>query len=144
VGLHERARLGVDRGRQRAGEDALRELLELLLGDVPQPGSRRGDEAREAEAPELEACRAQHRVGQVAGAHPPARQPVAQERHRREAGDQGAVHVEEGAHRRPGGALVDLAGQVGVERHTKPSQKIPPRGAGGRDSAGFPPDSRLG
>src|SRR5205823_9428088 len=47
VGLHERARLGVDRGRQRAREDALRELLELLLRDVAQPGGRGGDRSEE-------------------------------------------------------------------------------------------------
>src|SRR5439155_240790 len=39
---------------------------------------------------------------------------------------------------------VDRAGQVGVERHTKASWKIPPPGAGGRGAAGFPPGAGLG
>ena len=55
VRLHEPAGLGVDRGRDRAREDALGELLELLLGDVAQPRRRRRDESREADAAELEA-----------------------------------------------------------------------------------------
>jgi len=65
-GLHQRARLGVDHGGDRAREDALAELLELPLGDVAQPGCRRRDEPREADAPELEADRVGESVGDVA------------------------------------------------------------------------------
>src|SRR5207248_4040615 len=40
VGGDERARLGVDRTRDRAREDALGDLLELALGYVAQPSGR--------------------------------------------------------------------------------------------------------
>src|SRR5439155_416373 len=117
VGLTEPAGLGVDRGRDRAREDALGELLELLLGDVAQPRRRRRDESREADAAELEAEAVQQRVDDVARGHPAAEQPVAQEGDGREAGDERAVDVEEGPHPGSGGALVDVVHDVGGERH---------------------------
>src|SRR5207249_75768 len=119
VGLHQGARLGVDRRRARAREDALRQLLELLLGHAAQPGRRRGDQRGEADAPELEAQTVRHRAGDVARTHPPAEQAVAQERDRREARDERAVDVEEGAHRGSRGALLDVARDVGGEGHDR-------------------------
>src|SRR5581483_4153679 len=48
VRLHDGARLGVDRRRDRLREDALGELLELALRHVAEPGGGRGDEPRES------------------------------------------------------------------------------------------------
>src|SRR5207249_4194597 len=59
----------------------------------------------------------EQRAADVARAHPAVEQPVAQERHRREARDQRAVDVEEGAHRGAARALLDLVRDVGGEGH---------------------------
>ena len=117
VGLHQRARLGVDHGGDRAREDALAELLELPLGDVAQPGCRRRDEPRETDAPELEADRVGESVGDVARAHPSGEEPVAHEGHRREAGDQRPVDVKERGDPGALGTLLDLVREPGVECH---------------------------
>src|SRR5206468_3357712 len=110
---------------------------------------RRSDQPGEADAPELEADAVQHRGGDVARAHPPAQQAVAQERDRREARDERAVDVEEGAHRGSGRALLDVARDVGGEGHGRgcPGQWIVrarPSGVtpAGYDVVAIPPSRR--
>jgi len=106
-------------------------LLELLLRHVAQPGGGRGDQAREAEAPELEARRAELSRRPGRGRAFP---PLASRSRRNATAEKPAISVPSTSKKAPtaapAGALVDLAGQVGVERHTKPSWKIPPPGPG--------------
>src|SRR6185369_14717240 len=71
----------------------------------------------EPDLPQLEERRRGERLAELPRAHPAGPHVLADEVRRREARDQRTVEVEEGCDPRPGWTGVDLAREVGVQRH---------------------------
>ena len=117
VRVHQGARLGMDARRERVAKQLLAELHHLGLVQAGERACARGDEAREADRAELVARRGHREIAPGLGTEAPRANPVAHERDRREAGDQGAVEVEKGRRLGPALAGIDLPGQIGIRGH---------------------------
>src|SRR5262245_26355245 len=114
---HDRAGLGIDLRREAVGVETLADLLHRRLGFALQQSSGLGEELVEPELAELEAEAGDRGEREAGGSDAAADQPVEQEGHDREAGDEGAVEIEEGSDRGPRGSLVDLPRDVFEPRH---------------------------
>src|SRR5262249_10703284 len=117
VGPHEGTRLREDLGRERLQEHALGDLFRVCDRQATQHARGAGDEAREADVAQLEAGRGDEGAEELRRHQAPVPEAVAHERPHREAGQERPVDVEKGTDPRPGGALVDVAGEVCVGRH---------------------------
>jgi hypothetical protein len=117
VRLHQRARLRVDVLREALLEHLLRLLAHHLFAEAAVGRDHAREHAREADASERERHRARERVAQLLRRDAPRHHALAQERGRREAGDQRLIEIEQRTDLGAGGPLTDLAGQVVMEGH---------------------------
>ena len=114
---HQLARLGVDLLRELLLEDLLALLHQRRLGETAEGADRAHDEPREADLPHAEARGRGHRLHQLPRRHAAREQPLLEEGDGREAGQEGAVEVEEGRDLGSGRAASDLARHLRVQGH---------------------------